>query len=450
MFILNIVKSVQINQNRIFGSSCPKQEFPVAENFKTSFWMQNREHQELLINLMILDGCPPTALHRVFSDILLLSCFARVHCSLEQEDRPRGSAREIFAGIAADAEHMSKPDVLSSSRLQSTLATACDRIILASREAEQALKPMEAIIALFRQINYRGICFSCQFEDSDLDAIPKDSKPFFDICNFVLSEAGLMWQAAKRILQIQGAQSSVVKNIRREEELGENQKTLNQLMRQVSEISQAIAVAAGAMISNDPNYTCQEACDEIISRSFGIEDLLLHFIERLWRPTRSSTKSEQDASIENFKAIRELALECESQFDIFDESIDLAMDVDIDKVTLNTISIRQLAQQILILNQHRAPLGEQKLIDELEMKHVFGVIVDVAEEVVLLPDRDHLAACREIIHATDKIKEMLQPPGRPPGGSPGLSAKEMTMEDDDGPTTASTSTMQLGPHRAGS
>ena len=379
--------------------------------------------------------------------------FPRVHCSLEQEDRPRGSAREIFAEIAADAEHMSKPDVLSSSRLQSTLATACDRIVLASREAERALKPMEAIIALFRQINYRGICLSCQFEDSDLDAIPKDSKPFFDICNFVLTEAGLMWQVAKRILQIQGAQSYVVKNIGREKELGENQKTLNQLMRQVSEISQAIAAAAGLMISligNNPNYTCQEACDEIVSRSFRIEDLLLDFIERLWRPARSSTKSEQDASIENFKTIRELALECESQFDIFDESIDLAINVDIDKVTLNTISIRQLAQQVLILNQHRAPLGEQKLTDEHEMKHVFGVIVDVAEEVLLLPDPDHLAACREIIHATHKIKEMLQPPGRPPGGPPGLSAKEMTMEDYDGSTTASTSTMQLGRHRAGS
>ena len=338
---------------------------------------------------------------------------------------------------------MSKPETSEHLRaLQSSWAAACEHIIHASQEAEEILKPMVAISALFRLINFSGIDLSCQFEDSDLDAIPKESTAFFDICCFVLSEAGLMRQVAKRILQIQGAQPFVVKDMRREEDLRENQNepTLTQLMRQVSDISQKIAEAAGAMIGKDPNYTCQEACGEIISRTCGIDGLLLDFIERIWQPSRSLTKSEHDVSIENFKTIRELALECEAQFE---ETIDVAMDVDIDKVTRNTNSIKQLAQQIL--NQHRAPaVGQMKLTEE-KFSDIFGVIVDVVEEVMLCPETDRLAACMEIIHATHKIQEMLLPPGRPPV----LRAKKMTLEENALSSTAGKTTAQLRPHRAG-
>ena len=163
--------------------------------------------------------------------------------------------------------------------------------------------------------------------------------------------------------------------------------------------------------------TCEAACNDIIGQTFAIEDLLLDFI---WA-TKSARKSQQDSIIQTFRENREIALECESQVDqhgLYEETSDYYF----DKVLFETISTRQLAQKIL--DQYRAPLGERlKDLEEDKLSKVFGVIVDAAVEMVLLPgnhDSDYLAACREIIHATHSIEGLVKPPE--------LSASKVTWD----------------------
>eukprot|EP00435_Cladocopium_sp_Y103_P074034 s266_g46.t1 len=140
-----------------------------------------------------------------------------------------------------------------------------------------------------------------------------------------------------------------------------------------------IAGLAGFMVVGTHNDTFETACNAIIGETFAIEDLLLDFV---WA-RKGVRKSEQDSIIHTFRKIREIALECESQVDedgLYKET----SDYDVDKVLLETISIRQLAQKIL--DQYREPLGERlKELEDDKVSKVFGVIVDAAVEMVLLP-----------------------------------------------------------------
>ena len=132
------------------------------------------------------------------------------------------------------------------------------------------------------------------------------------------------------------------------------------------------------MVAGTHSDTLQTACNGIIGQTFAIEDLLLDFI---WA-TKEARKSEQDSIIQTFREIREIALECESQV----EEADICKETDAGKVLLETLSIRQLAEKSL--DQYRAPLGERlKDLEEdtVTISKVFGVIVDAAVKMVLLP-----------------------------------------------------------------
>ena len=245
--------------------------------------------------------------------------------------------------------------------------------------------------------------------DERADSVDANPRHDFDFHSFILSEASFIRQLAKKILKIHGAQPAAALEARDPQTIySKPAVTPADFFGRSTDICMAIAGQAGFMWAGTQDDTFESACNDIIGQTFAIEDLLLDFI---WATT-GVRKSEQDSVIQTFRKIHEVALECESQVDQHGLYRGTA-DYDIDKVFLETMSIRQLAQKIL--DQYRAPLGERlKDLEEDKVSEVFGGIVDAAVEMVLLVDNndyDYLAACREIIHATHGIEELMKPPG---------------------------------------
>jgi hypothetical protein len=319
---------------------------------------------------------------------------------------------------------MRKPDLATNPDLHTTWAAACTRMIFASQKAAEIPKRMIVIKDYFKRINVSALDLGDMFEDECADTADANPQHDFDFHSFVLSEASLIRQLATKILKVHGAQPAADLEARNPQTIySKPEVTRAVFFGGSTDICMDIAGQAGFMVAGTHSYTFETACNDIIRHTFAMEDLLLDFI---WA-TKGARKSEQDSIIQTFRKIRKIALECESQVDGYGYK----ETYDIDKVLLETMSIRQLAQKIL--DQYRAPVGERlKDLEEDKVSKVFGVIVDAAVEMVLLPgnnDSDYLAACREIIHATHGIEELVKPPG--------LSASKMTLDDE----TASTASL---------
>jgi hypothetical protein len=319
---------------------------------------------------------------------------------------------------------MRKPDLATNPDLHTTWAAACTRMIFASQKAAEIPKRMIVIKDYFKRINVSALDLGDMFEDECADTADANPQHDFDFHSFVLSEASLIRQLATKILKVHGAQPAADLEARNPQTIySKPEVTRAVFFGGSTDICMDIAGQAGFMVAGTHSYTFETACNDIIRHTFAMEDLLLDFI---WA-TKGARKSEQASIIQTFRKIRKIALECESQVDGYGYK----ETYDIDKVLLETMSIRQLAQKIL--DQYRAPVGERlKDLEEDKVSKVFGVIVDAAVEMVLLPgnnDSDYLAACREIIHATHGIEELVKPPG--------LSASKMTLDDE----TASTASL---------
>ena len=349
------------------------------------------------------------------------------YLSLKNQDKAHGSVYDMFGQILADAEDMSKPDLATNPDIHTTWATACTRIIFASQKAAEIPKQVIVIKDYFKRINVSALELGGLFEDECADSVDANPRHDFDFHSFILSEASFIRQLAKKILKIHGAQPAAALEARDPQTIySKAEVTPADFFGRSTDICMAIAGQAGFMWAGTQDDTFESACNDIIGQTFAIEDLLLDFI---WA-TKGARKSEHDSIIQTFRKIRDIALECHAQ--VHEHGLYRGTaDYDIDKVFLETMSIRRLAQKIL--DQYRAPLGERlKDLEEDKVSEVFGGIVDAAVEMVLLVDNDdydYLAACREIIHATHGIEELMKPPG--------LGASKMTLDDE----TASTASL---------
>ena len=265
------------------------------------------------------------------------------------------------------------------------------------------------------------------------------------IASSVLSEASLIRQLAKKILKVHGAQPAADLETRNRQTIYSKPEVTRKIcFRGSTEICTAIAGLTEFMMAGTHSDTFETACNDIIGQTFAIEDLLLDFI---WA-TKGARKSEQDSIIQTFRKIREIALECELQV----EEADLCKETshyDVVKVLLETVSIRQLAEKIL--DQYRAPPGERlNVADDSTVSKVFGAIVAATAEFVLLAGNydywaeyvaDYLPICRDIVHATYSIEELVKP------SSPGFSASKIALDDDSASTASLPGTVeQLGQH----
>eukprot|EP00435_Cladocopium_sp_Y103_P072895 s266_g41.t1 len=349
----------------------------------------------------------------------------RLTSNLLDHDRAHGTVYDIFRQIRADAECMTKANVASNPDIHTTWATACTRIMFASQKAAEILQRMIVIKGYFKVINSSALYLREVFEHEWADTAGANTAREFDFHSFILSEASLIRQLVKNILNIHGAQPGAPFEAQHARPIYSRSEVTEEIFFGGStEICMRIADLAGFIVVGTHNDTFETACNEIIGETFAIEDLLLDFISA----TKGVRKSEQDSIIHTFCKIREIALECEAQVDedgLYKET----SDYDVDKVLLETISIRQLAQKIL--DQYRAPLGERlKELEEDKVSKVFGVIADASVEAMLLGGgkhgywaeymADYLTICREIIHVTHSLEGLVKP---------GLSASKMSLDE---------------------
>ena len=277
------------------------------------------------------------------------------------------------AGDFKQAEHFLE----QSLRMKESLFT--DKKHPSLRLTSSLLDQVRTTAQCLKKINASVLRLGELFEDECADtADTADGTPphEFKFHSSVLSEASLIRLLAKKILKVHGAQPAADLEAQNRQTISKPEVTREVVFGWSTQICRTIAGLTEFMVAGTHSDTFQTACNDIIGQTFAIEDLLLDF---MWA-TKEARKSEQDSIIQTFRKIREIALECESQV----EEADICKETDAGKVLLETLSIRQLAEKSL--DQYRAPLGERlKDLEEDTNSKVFGVIVDAAVKMVLLP-----------------------------------------------------------------
>ncbi len=203
--------------------------------------------------------------------------------------------------------------------------------------------------------------------------------------SFVWEEVGLIRQFTKMILQMSGGRPGWVPDRLQNE-------------TDVSAIGMVIWDSATAILmkhekkdeEKDENY-CVKHCNAIIAATWRIEEVLL---AHAWR---AGVTSPQKTWIKCFREIRELALKCECQ---------IQRQNALEEVWQQIESIQEKAQKIL--DDRGASLREQVDEDEdSDVSDIFGVILDVTADILVGANNDCVSACSQIIHASNKIEELL-------------------------------------------
>ena len=100
---------------------------------------------------------------------------------------------------------MSKPDLATNPDVHTAWAAACNRMIFASQKAAESAKQL-IIKGHFQKINASAVHLGGLFEDECADTADANPLHEVDSHSFVLSEASLIPQLAKKILKVHGAQ----------------------------------------------------------------------------------------------------------------------------------------------------------------------------------------------------------------------------------------------------
>mmetsp|Transcript_3172 Transcript_3172/g.5496 ORF Transcript_3172/g.5496 Transcript_3172/m.5496 type:complete len:586 (+) Transcript_3172:22-1779(+) len=217
----------------------------------------------------------------------------------ESEDKAQGSVYDMFGQILKDAEDMSKPDLATNPDVHTTWAAACNRMIFASQKAAEIANQLISK-GHFQKINAAALRLGGLLEDECADSADANSNPRhtadanrlheFDFHSFVLSEASLIRQLARKILKVHGAQPADLE-VRNDQIYPKVEVTGEVFFEASTEICMAFAGEAGSMVAGPLSETFETACNDIIGQTFEIEDLLLGFV---WA-TEGARKSEQDS-----------------------------------------------------------------------------------------------------------------------------------------------------------